>query len=240
MIRILSETGSTNTDLLALGRDAREGDWLVARRQTAGRGRAGRLWEDGAGNFMGSTVVALRPGDPPAQTLALVAGLATAEAVATVPHASAAAMLKWPNDLLVGGAKLAGILLERAGAIVVIGVGVNLLRAPAVPGRTTTALADYNANIEPGDFAELLADSFAEALARWRDGGWDGLRAEWLARAHPLGTALAVNGSDGQPIVGAFAGLGSDGAALLRLADGTTRPIHAGDVELVRNDAARG
>ena len=239
MIRILAETGSTNADLLALGRDAREGDWLVARRQTAGRGRAGRQWEDGVGNFMGSTVVALRPGDPLPHTLALVTGLAAADAVAAIPGAPPA-MLKWPNDLLVAGAKLAGILLERAGEIVVIGVGVNLLRAPAVPGRTTTALADHNANIDPGDFAELLADRFAEALARWRDGGWDGLRAEWLARAHPVGTPLSVNDRDGQPIVGAFAGLGSDGAALLRLADGTVRPIHAGDVEMMGGNVTRG
>ena len=232
MIRILAETGSTNADLLALGRDAREGDWLVARRQTAGRGRAGRAWEDGAGNFMGSTVVALRPGDPLPQTLALVAGLAVAEAVSAVPRAPGV-MLKWPNDLLVDGAKLAGILLERAGDIVVIGVGVNLLRAPAVPGRETTALADHGAAIAPDDFADLLADSFAAALARWRGGGWEGLHNAWLARAHPSGTALSVNDREGHPIAGTFAGLGTDGAALLRLADGTVQPIHAGDVELV-------
>ena len=238
MIRILAETGSTNADLVALGRDAREGDWLVARRQTAGKGRAGRPWEDGAGNFMGSTVVALRPGDRLPQTLALVTGLAVAEAVAAVPGAPHV-MLKWPNDLLVDGAKLAGILLERAGDSVVIGVGVNLLRAPAVAGRRTTALADHGAPIEPGAFADLLADCFASVLARWRGGGWDALRADWLARAHAVGTPLSVNDRDGRPIVGAFAGLGGDGAALLRLADGTTRPIHAGDVEMVSNDAAR-
>ena len=239
MIRILAETGSTNADLLALGRDAREGDWLVARRQTAGRGRAGRQWEDGAGNFMGSTVVVLRPGDPLPQTLALVAGLATAEAIAAVPRAPDA-MLKWPNDLLVDGAKLAGILLERAGETVVIGIGCNLVRAPVVPGRATTALADHGVTVALGEFADLLADCFAVALARWRGGEWDALRAAWLARAHPEGTPLSVNDRDGHPITGTFAGLGADGAALLRLADGTVRPIHAGDVELVRNNAARG
>lgn len=239
MIRILDETGSTNADLIALGRDAREGDWLVARRQTAGKGRAGRQWEDGAGNFMGSTSVALRPGDPPPHTLALVAGVTLAETVAGIPGAPEV-MLKWPNDLLVAGAKLAGILLERAGDIVVIGVGVNLARAPHVPDRVTTALADHGVRIETGAFAELLDDSFAAALSRWRGGGWDGLRSEWLARAHPVGTALSVKDRDGLPIAGAFAGLGGDGAALLRLADGTVRPIHAGDVELVKTHAARG
>ena len=238
MIRILDETGSTNADLLALGRDAREGDWLVARRQTEGKGRAGRRWEDGAGNFMGSTVVIVRPGDPLPQTLALVTGLAVAEAVGAVPG-SPDGMLKWPNDLLVDGAKLAGILLERAGDCVVIGVGLNLLRAPDVPGRKTTALADHGAGIDPCDFAELLADCFAATLARWRGGAWDALREAWLARAHPIGTPLSVNDRDGQPITGTFAGLGGDGAALLRLADGTTRPIHAGDVELVGNNASR-
>ena len=232
MIRILAETGSTNADLLALGRDAREGDWLVARRQTAGRGRAGRQWEDGAGNFMGSTVVALRPGDPLPQTLALVTGLATAEAVAAVPGAPNA-MLKWPNDLLLDGAKLAGILLERAGEIVVIGIGCNLVRAPEVAGRATTALADHGAHIQLGEFADLVADCFAGALARWRGGEWYALRAAWLARAHPEGTPLSVNDREGHPITGTFAGLGADGAALLRLADGSVRPIHAGDVELI-------
>ena len=238
MIRIISETGSTNADLLALGRDAREGDWLVARRQTAGKGRAGRQWEDGEGNFMGSSAVALRPGDPLPQTLALVTGLAVADAVAAVAGAPQV-MLKWPNDLLIDGAKLAGILLERAGDSVVIGIGVNLLRAPVVAGRRTTALADHDAPIDPGAFADLLADCFASALARWRGGGWDGLRADWLARAHPVGTPLSVSDRDGRPVSGEFVGLGGDGAALLRLADGTTRPIHAGDVEMVGNDASR-
>ena len=239
MIRILAQTGSTNADLLSLGRDAREGDWLVARRQTAGKGRAGRRWEDGAGNFMGSTVVVLRPGDPLPQTLALMTGLAAADAVAKVPGAPPV-MLKWPNDLLVDGAKLAGILLERADDSVVIGIGVNLLRAPVVAGHRTTALADHGAPIDPGEFADLLADCFAAALARWRGGCWGALRDAWLARAHPLGTPLSVNDRDGKPIAGAFAGLGVHGAALLRLADGTTRPIHAGDVEMIGTDASCG
>ena len=240
MIRFVSETGSTNADLVALGADWREGDWLAARRQSEGRGRAGRSWEDGAGNLMGSTTVALRAGDPPAPTLALVAGLAAWEAV--VAHApDLAVQLKWPNDLLVGRAKLAGILLERSGDTVVVGVGVNLARAPQVPDRATTALAEHGAAVTPDDFAEKLAERFAAQLAAWRNGDWPRQRAVWLARAHPEGTALEVRDRDGTLTAGTFAGLGADGAALLRLADGTTTPIHAGDVELMGDgDAARG
>lgn len=240
MIRFVPETGSTNADLLALGADWREGDWLVARRQSAGRGRAGRQWEDGAGNFMGSTVAALNPGDPPPQTLALVAGLAAWDAVAAVAP-GVNIRLKWPNDLLLGQAKLGGILLERAGDIVVIGIGVNLARAPQVPGRVTAALGEHSVAIAAEDFAEILADRFAAHLAAWRGGEWPRQRDLWRARAHPEGTPLEVRDRDGGRIAGAFAGLGADGAALLRLADGSTRPIHAGDVELVGNgDAARG
>ena len=240
MIRLIAETGSTNADLLALGGDAREGDWLVARRQSAGRGRAGRQWEDGAGNFMGSTAVALRPDDPPAQTLSLVAGLAAWEAVRAVAR-DLPLMLKWPNDLLVDGAKLAGILLERAGEVVVIGIGVNLARAPQVLDRATTALIDHG--VPPGveDFAELLADRFAAHLAAWRSGDWPRQRDLWLARGHREGSTIEVRERDGSRIAGTFAGLGADGAALLRLADGSSRPIHAGDVELVGDgNAARG
>ena len=117
-----------------------EGHWLVADRQSAGRGRQGREWFDGFGNFMGSTVVHLRAGDPLAPTLALVAGLAAYQAV--LPHCPdpVPLRLKWPNDLMFAGAKLAGILLEREGDSVIVGIGVNLAIAPQVPGRETLAL----------------------------------------------------------------------------------------------------
>ncbi|HUQ12852.1 MAG TPA: biotin--[acetyl-CoA-carboxylase] ligase [Novosphingobium sp.] len=223
MIRSVPETGSTNADLLA-DPSAGEGDWLVARRQSAGRGRAGRAWRDGAGNFMGSTVVALRPDDAPAQTLALVTGLAAHSALGDIPGL----ILKWPNDLLVAGAKLGGVLLERQDERVVVGIGINLAQAPAVADRATVALADLGMEVDVDSFAEALAASFAAVLARWHGGEWPALREAWLARAHPLGTPLVAAGS-----IGAFAGLGDDGALHLRLADGTVRPIHAGDVEMV-------
>jgi BirA family biotin operon repressor/biotin-[acetyl-CoA-carboxylase] ligase len=213
-----------------------EGAWLVADRQRAGRGRAGRTWFDGAGNFMGSTLARLRPGDSPAQTLALVAGLAVAQAVAEALGESAGGpppTLKWPNDVLLGGAKLGGILLERSGEAVVVGVGVNLASAPPVAERASTCLAAHGCALPRDAFAALLAARWARALGRWHHGEWPSLRGEWLKLAHPPGTPLAARRADGSSIVGTFAGLAEDGAALLRLADGTAHAIHAGEVEMV-------
>jgi len=229
LIRFIPETGSTNADLLA-NCAVGEGEWLVARRQSAGRGRAGRAWNDGAGNFMGSTVVDLRPGDPLPQTLALVAGLAAHRTIVALPDAPSAVQLKWPNDLLVGSAKLGGILLERQEQRVIVGIGVNLAQAPAVPDRAVAALGG---TIAVDAFAAALAAQFAADVARWHSGKWPMLRGEWLARSHPVGTLLTVNDRDHGPIMGAFAGLGDDGTLHLRLADGSARAIHAGDVELV-------
>lgn len=237
MIETVAEISSTNTALLARmaqGTDLHEGDWLVADRQTAGRGRAGRAWNGGQSNFMGSSVARLIAGDPPAPTLALVAGVALHRTLAALGPVRGM-WLKWPNDVLVGGAKLAGILLERQGDAVVIGVGVNLVSAPQLADRQTVALADHGLLIARDAFAHALADECQTALALWHDQGWPALRQDWLARAHPLGTALSVRDRDHGLVVGAFAGLAPDGAALLRLADGQTRAIHAGDLELVRD-----
>ena len=235
MIEIVAEIGSTNSALrarLAAGEALIEGNWLVADRQNAGRGRAGRVWSGGLGNFMGSTVALVRDGDPPAPTLALVAGVAVHAAVSAQATGIADLHLKWPNDLLVNGAKLAGILLERQSDRVVLGIGVNLAEAPALADRPTACLALLGYPVERDDFAARLAVIWAKTLARWHAGEWPALRQEWLDRAHPLGTALAADDPGQGRIVGAFAGLDPGGAALLRLADGTMRAIHAGDVDL--------
>lgn len=217
-----------------------EGAWLVADRQTAGRGRAGRVWSDGYGNFMGSTIVRLRAGDPAAQTLALVAGLAAHMVVATHCGADGDIRLKWPNDLLAGNAKLAGILLERQGDAVVVGVGVNLAVAPQVEGRTTTSLTALGHPVSRDEFTRALATRWSDLLARWHLGEWAVLRQQWLSRAHPVGTLLTVHDRDHGTIMGAFGGVDDDGVALLRLADGATRAIHAGDIEMVGSHAAGG
>lgn len=211
----------------------REGDWLIADRQTAGRGRQGREWFDGSGNFMGSTIVHPADRDPPAATLALVTGLSLYETIFPLLAAPGAAILKWPNDLLIGRAKLAGILLEREGNAVIVGIGVNLAKAPDLTDHEMVALSDLGPAPSRDDFAASLAASFDKELERWRNFGLEPVIRRWLAAAHPAGASLAVHEPNGEIISGYFAGLATDGSLHLRLADGAVRAIHAGDVSLI-------
>ena len=207
--------------------DAVEGEWLVALAQDAGKGRQGRQWQSLDGNFFGSTLVQLRPDDPPASSLALAAGLALIEAV----HAAAPGrdlILKWPNDLMLSGAKLGGILLERCDDRVVAGFGVNLAKAPVIEGRAT---ADLGAAIAPKAFAPLLAASFARLLIAWRTAEPEAFCCAWLARAHRFGTALTVHTGQAETVAGTFAGIEADGALCLDVG-GETQVIRAGDVSL--------
>ncbi|MGR6328082.1 biotin--[acetyl-CoA-carboxylase] ligase [Sphingomonas sp. XXL09] len=231
-IRTVVETGSTNADLLHLASlGAREGEWLRAELQTAGRGRQGRAWQSPPGNLYASTLVRLRPGDPPAPSLALVAAVALHAVLAR--HLPGRAMLKWPNDVLVDGAKLSGILLERSGDAVVIGIGVNVAHHPDLPDRRTTSLAAEGAPLDAASLIEELAEAVARWLQRWRGEGIDAIRRAWLAAAHPVGTALNVRLPDGGAVAGIFDGLDADGALVVRLADGERRVMHAGDVFLL-------
>lgn len=207
-----------------------EGDWLVALRQDGGKGRHGRIWESIDGNFLGSTLVQLRPGDPPAPALALAAGLALIEAV-EVQAPGAPLSLKWPNDLMLGDAKLAGILLERSGDRIVAGFGVNLAGAPAIAGRKTAALAPIR-EIAPQAFAPLLAGKFAQLLAAWRAADPAQFAQAWMARAHPVGTTLEVHSGPGERVRGSFDGIEPDGAMRLKRADHMIDLIRAGDVHL--------
>ncbi|MBX7526879.1 biotin--[acetyl-CoA-carboxylase] ligase [Qipengyuania vesicularis] len=235
MIRTVPETGSTNADLAAQlrgGEALGEGDWLVADRQTAGRGRQGRTWFDGHGNFMGSTIVRPHERDPAPASLALVCGLALYEAVVPLLADPSGLRLKWPNDLMLASAKLAGILLEREGEAIVIGIGVNLAAAPKLPDRATMALSDIGPSPDRDTFAQGLAASMDREIERWRSFGLEPLTRRWESVAHPLGTSLTVMPPGEEPIEGTFAGLTADGALQLRLADGQRRVIHAGDVML--------
>lgn len=181
---------------------------------------------------MGSTVVHVQRSDPLAPTLALVAGLAVYQAALLHCPDPVALRLKWPNDLMFAGAKLAGILLERGENSVVVGIGVNLAAAPEIPGRETLALSKFGPAPDRDMFASSLAGHFAQELQRWRAYGTDSLVNRWESAAHAKGTLLTVHEQSEGVISGAFDGLLPDGSLRLRLADGATRAIHAGDVML--------
>jgi BirA family biotin operon repressor/biotin-[acetyl-CoA-carboxylase] ligase len=195
--------------------------------QTAGRGRQGRHWQSAAGNFFGSTLVIVRAGDPPPTSLSLAAGLALVETL-DVAVPGQPLMLKWPNDVLMNGRKLAGILLERSGDRIVVGFGVNLASAPELADRPVASLGG---KIATEAFAPLLAASFARLVALWRGAQPKLLAQAWMARAHPIGTALTVHSAPDETIGGRFDGLESDGALRLWTASGL-QIVRAGDVDL--------
>jgi BirA family biotin operon repressor/biotin-[acetyl-CoA-carboxylase] ligase len=160
----------------------------------------------------------------------LAAGLALIEAIQLgVPGAPLS--LKWPNDLMLGDAKLAGILLERSGDRVVVGFGVNLAGAPSISGRKTAALKPIW-EIAPQAFVPLLAGKFAQMLAAWRTADPSQFAQAWMAQAHPIGTPLDVHSGPGQRVSGDFDGIEPDGAMRLKRSDGMIDIIRAADVFL--------
>ena len=217
--------------------------WIVARRQTAGRGRHGRRWLSEPGNLHATLLL----GDPgPASALgqlSLVAGLALHDALAPcLPRQAAPDLrIKWPNDLLLGGAKLAGILAESAGPAarpaetVAVGFGVNCRHCPADLPYRATSLAAEGAQVDPLELLDRLDESFAARRRVWNRGaGFASIRADWLARAHGLGAAVSVRlGLPGSPasasLDGVFDGLDPEGRLALRQGD-RVRFIAAGDV----------
>ncbi len=210
---------------------------ILAARQPAGRGREGRVWRAPEGNL--NLSVLLRPGaiPPVPARWSLMAGLAVHDAAAAVLPPHAALMLKWPNDLLLAGAKLAGVLIDSAltqdGQLdwVVIGIGVNIAEAPDLPDRATTCLAAHGASTTPQDLAQRVLAALDQRLtAPLAD-----ISDAWLARAHPPGTPLRVQHA-GHVIHGLFEGLAPDGSLLLQ---GHSKLL-GGDVTLEASHAAGG
>jgi BirA family biotin operon repressor/biotin-[acetyl-CoA-carboxylase] ligase len=217
--------------LEAAQNDAPDRVVVIAACQTAGRGRNARMWQAPQGNLNFSAL--LRPDRATtAGFWPLLAGLALHDAIAQVLPMPQGLMLKWPNDLLLHGAKLAGILVDSAmaangvPAFVVIGIGVNIATAPGIPGRATACLAEYGAAMSP----KTLAAALVGQIDRWVAEEFATIRAAWLTRAHPVGTPLAVNSGQAR-IKGDFAGLSADGALLL---SGHPGPITVGDIQLAQ------
>ena len=228
-------TGSTNADLLARAiQGAPEGLWLRADAQDGGRGRLGRIWESPSGNLFASTIVRLRDTDPSPASLAFVTAVAVFDAVRHMAP-QVPICVKWPNDILTpDGAKLCGVLLERASDAVVVGIGLNLVWHPQNLERKVTDLLTLGATPPDAQTAvEIVAEVFARYLAIWRQSGVEVIVRHWEARAHPRGTALSAKLPDGEHLDGLYAGLNEDGALQLRLADGSIRAIHAADVFLI-------
>ena len=158
--------------------------------------------------------------------MSLAAGLALIEAV-DVAAPGQPLLLKWPNDLMLGDKKLAGILLERSGDRVAVGFGVNLAAAPQLPDREGASLGG---KVIPAAYAPLLAGSFARLLDLWRQSPPAMLAQAWLTRSHPLGTRLTVHSSAEATISGTFDGIDPDGALRLLLPDGSLEIVRAGDI----------
>ena len=241
-ILLLDHTDSTNAEARRRADAGETGPlWIVARRQTDGRGRRGRSWESQDGNLFATLMQLTRKLPAEAAQVTFVAALAIADLLDAWAPASLVT-IKWPNDVMIGAAKLAGILLERVGDAVVVGIGVNLAMAPSVPGRESVALNHFGPAPDRDTFAEALAARFAAGVARWRIYGLEAVLSRWLAAGHPLGTPLSV-GEGATALAGRFAGLAEDGALRLSLPDGTTHIIHAGEVNLAAPggeiDAAR-
>ena len=245
----LEEAGSTNDEARArAAAGAADGTLVWARRQSAGRGRRGRTWVSPAGNLYLSLV--LRPSCEARRVaqLSFVAALGVADLVdARLPgHARC----KWPNDVLVDGAKVAGLLLESSlapgGQVdwVVLGIGVNLASHPGIeePVPSTSLAAAGAAPLAPEGALPVLLAALARRRQAWEEEGFAAVREAWLARAHGLGGPVTVANGD-KRLAGTFAGLDEDGALVLAQDGGTALTIPAGDVffgEAGTDHAARG
>lgn len=225
---------STNSEALRLARAGEQGPlWIVAREQTAGRGRRGREWVSATGNLTASLVFTAAVTPAVAATLGFVASLAVSEACrALAPGVELS--LKWPNDVLAKGGKIAGLLLEsevQADALaIVIGFGVNLASAPAGMPFPSTSLVRLGYNATPDEFLYELTDAWVALAAFWNNGGgFDAIRKAWLAQAGGIGQAISVRTGD-RVENGLFETLDQEGRLVLRRNDGGTLLIAAGDV----------
>jgi BirA family biotin operon repressor/biotin-[acetyl-CoA-carboxylase] ligase len=236
--------GSTNVEALARARDGECGPmWFVTSEQTAGRGRRHRPWIAPRGNLASSILETIEISPATAATLGFAAGLALEAALrqvsveASLRSAGSDEMkfaLKWPNDVLMGQKKLAGILLEAEAVgdrlAVVVGIGTNVVAAPERTPTPATSLKALGVNIGAEELFAALSDCWAEFRGIWDIGrGFSEIRLKWLARAAGLGQAVSVQ-SGGSTVTGTFDTIDDTGCMIVRTSDGRRIPISAGDV----------
>ena len=224
----LGSVASTMDEARALATGGAAARTVVrATQQTFGRGRLGRNWASPAGNVYTTAILRPAVATVRASELSLVAAVAVADAVAQF---ATPVGLKWPNDVLLDGGKVAGVLLEAMTegtslSAVLIGIGINVASRPELDGRRTARIDRADADAV---FAALLA-ALAARTEQWERDGLDGIRAAWLARGPELGTAVTVGQGDGV-LHGAFAGLDAGGALRVELEDGSLRRVASGEV----------
>ena len=238
---VLDEVGSTNTEAFKRAEAGERGPlWISARRQTQGRGRSGRQWASEPGNLYASLLQTIACPLSVAHQISLLAGVAVIDAIrAAAGRTRIVGMrLKWPNDILIGDAKCAGILPESIGkadgaeVTIVIGIGINLAWHPTDIDRPATHLNAHGVEVTPDAMLAALAAAVQSWLDVWQGGaGFTRVRAAWLERAGPIGEAAEVN-TGAERIRGTFLGLAADGALLLRDVHGLQRTITYGDVTL--------
>lgn len=210
--------------------------WIRSDRQEQGRGRSGRAWSSPPGNLSATHLFTPTCERTVLHQLSFVAGLAAYDAIAPHLGSGAPLQLKWPNDVLIGPAKVGGILVESAnydGAIVVIiGMGINIAVTPDIEGRAVTQIDLYGAAPTPNELIQVLARNMRSWLEIWNDGhGFAAIRTAWLERAHAPGQRLTVN-TNQRHLEGTFAGLAENGALLLATGEKAPIKIEHGDVSL--------
>jgi BirA family biotin operon repressor/biotin-[acetyl-CoA-carboxylase] ligase len=236
---VFEDLDSTNAEARRRAETGERGPvWLLARRQSAGRGRRGRAWDAGQGNLTATLLLTLDKPPLEAAQLAFVAALAVGRMVqAYVPPATVG--FKWPNDILIQGRKASGMLIESGPALdgglwLAVGVGVNLATFPTDVERPATALAQHlNHDVihppTPDEALRRLSTAFTEVLALWLTEGFAPIRQGWLERAVGIGGPCTARLGH-ETVSGTAEGLDADGALLLRLIHGDLRRITAGDV----------
>ena len=242
-VRLVVEdaTGSTNADALARAREGeRNPIWIVAREQTAGRGRRGREWQSPPGNLYASLLLTGACAPERAAQLSFVAALAVHDALSeAAPSLAGALKLKWPNDVLLAEAKIAGILVEGETLAdgcfaAAIGIGVNCVWHPAGMSYPATDLVSQASPLAPAQVFRPLTAAMLRRLAQWHGGErFELIRNEWLARAALLGEPISVYASRERQ--GIFAGLDDDGRLLLRDGNGTVEAFAVADVHRPAN-----
>jgi BirA family biotin operon repressor/biotin-[acetyl-CoA-carboxylase] ligase len=236
---VLDQVGSTNREALALAACGEAGPlWIMARRQTAGRGRGDRQWASAPGNLHASLLTELACTPAVVPQLALLAGVATLDAIRQAGRGGPTGLrLKWPNDVLIGQAKCAGILAEtlagKHAVTAVIGVGINLASHPVDLGRAATHLAEHAVLISPEAMLGHLDEAVQHWLAAWHCGGdFATIRQAWLERAGPAGEPCSVD-TGAERIAGEFVDLDHQGGLVVRDSQGRHRTVTFGDVALV-------